>query len=75
MVTDVNEAPAFADEPPTPMVAENTAAGANIGAPVVATDVDSDDTLTYTLGGTDAVRLTLRARRPGPVANQGSTGL
>ena len=39
---------------PTRMVAENTAAGANIGGPVVATDVDSGDTLTYTLGGTDA---------------------
>ena len=31
MVTDVNEAPAFADETPTRMVDENTAAGANIG--------------------------------------------
>ena len=36
------------------MVAENTAAGMDIGAPVEATDVDSGDTLTYTLGGADA---------------------
>ena len=36
------------------MVAENTAAGLDIGAPVEATDVDSGDTLTYTLGGADA---------------------
>ena len=38
-------------------VAENTEAGTDIGAPVVATDEDSDDVLTYTLtdegGGTD----------------------
>ena len=34
-------------------VAENTAAGENIGDPVAATDADSD-TLTYTLGGADA---------------------
>ena len=54
-VTDVNEAdPAFATETATRMVDENTAAGVDIGAPVVATDVDSGDTLTYTLGGTDA---------------------
>ena len=33
-------------------VAENTAAGTNIGAPVTATDPD-DDTLTYTLEGGD----------------------
>ena len=36
------------------MVDENTAAGENIGAPVMATDAD-DDTLTYTLGGADAM--------------------
>ena len=34
-------------------IPENTPAGVNIGAPVSATDVDKD-TLTYTLGGTDA---------------------
>ena len=55
MVTDVNEAPVFPDTIDRIEVAENTATGANItGAPVVATDVDSDDTLTYTLGGTHA---------------------
>ena len=37
-----------------PSVDENTAAGGNIGDPVGATDVDTGDTLTYTLGGTDA---------------------
>ena len=53
MVTDVNEAPAFATETATRMVAEDTAAGVDIGAPVVATDVDGD-TLAYTLDAADA---------------------
>ena len=35
-------------------VAENTAAGQNVGAPVEATDADAGDTLTYSLGGQDA---------------------
>ncbi len=35
-------------------VAENTAAGGSIGAPVSAADPDTGDTLTYTLGGADA---------------------
>ena len=50
MVTDVNEAPAFATKTATRSVAENTSPEANIGAPVVAMDVDGD-TLTYMLGG------------------------
>ena len=52
-VTDVNEAPEFASDTTTRSVAENTAAGENIGDPVSATDEDGD-TLTYTLGGDDA---------------------
>ena len=37
------------------VIPENTPAGSKYGEPVVAaTDVDSDDTLTYTLSGTDA---------------------
>ncbi len=48
-------APTFSDgESTTRAVDENTAAEENIGAPVAATDPDSGDTLTYTLGGTDA---------------------
>ena len=35
-------------------VPENTGAGQNIGDPVTATDNDQGDSLTYTLGGTDA---------------------
>ena len=54
-VTDVDEsrAPAFAGSRTTRFIKENTPAGVNIGSPVSATDED-DDTLTYTLGGTDA---------------------
>ncbi len=55
-VTDVDEnrAPAFATESTTRSVDENTASGEHIGTPVEATDADTNDTLTYTLGGTDA---------------------
>ena len=49
----VNRAPAFASAAVTRSVAENTAAGGNVGAAVTATDADGD-TLTYSLGGTDA---------------------
>ena len=35
-------------------IAENTAAGQNVGAVVTAADADAGDTLGYTLGGTDA---------------------
>ena len=59
-VTDVDEqptnsVPTFTEGTSTTRsVAENTASGQNIGAPVTATDADTSDTLTYTLGGTDA---------------------
>ena len=53
-VTDVNEAPSFANSTATRSIAENTAANANIEDPLTATDPDTDDTLTYTLGGADA---------------------
>ena len=53
-VINVNEAPKFTDGISTSRsVAENTASGQNIGAPIAATDAEGD-TLTYTLGGTDA---------------------
>ena len=61
---DSNNAPEFADDQDPTVggdqvdavreVAENTEAGTDIGAPVVATDEDSGDVLTYTLGGDDA---------------------
>ena len=48
-----NNAPMFDDTMPTRVLAENAAAGVDVGDPVTATDED-DDELTYTLGGTDA---------------------
>ena len=54
-VTDVNEAPVIAADTDTVRsVAEDTAAGENIGSAITATDEDDGDTLTWTLGGTDA---------------------
>ena len=54
-----NNAPAFTEgESTTRTVAENTASGENIGGPVSATDAD-EDTLTYTLGGTDAAHFSI----------------
>ena len=49
-----NTAPVFTDgATATRTIAENTAAGQHIGTAITATDADND-TLTYTLGGTDA---------------------
>ena len=44
-VTDVNEAPEFADETPTREVDENTVAGVDIGDPVAA--MEDPDTVTH----------------------------
>ena len=58
-VTDItetpsNSAPVFTDGTSTSRtIAENSAADTNIGTAIAATDAD-DDTLTYTLSGTDA---------------------
>ena len=48
-----NNPPAFSADTAARSVAENTAAGQNVGAALTATDADSD-TLTYTLEGADA---------------------
>ena len=56
-VTDVNEIPEFPTATAARSVAENSAAGTNIGAVVTATDPDGVakyNTLTYSLSGTDA---------------------
>ncbi len=47
-----NLAPAFATATATRAVAENTAAGADIGNPITAADPNVGDTLTYSLGTT-----------------------
>ena len=50
-----NNPPVFTEGTSTTRsIAENSASGTDIGNAVSATDSDSDDTLTYTLGGTDA---------------------
>ena len=50
-----NRAPVFSEGgTATRSVAENEPAGTNVGSPVVATDPDQGDTLTYTLSGADA---------------------
>ena len=63
VAVDVNVAPEFPSGPATRSIDENTAAGTNIGAPVAATDAN-DDTLVYSLEGTDAASF-------GIVANTG----
>ena len=53
-VTNANDAPVFAATNDTALtIAENTAAGTNIGTAFAASDEDND-TLTFSLGGTDA---------------------
>ena len=60
-VTDVNEPPTFNEgNTAARSVAENTAANANIGSLIAATDPDGDS-LTYTLGGADAASFTIAA--------------
>ena len=44
----------FSPDAFTRAVNENTGANQNVGSPVTATDADVTDTLSYTLGGTDA---------------------
>ena len=54
-----NNPPVFSSGTITRSVAENTASGQNVGAPVAATDDDSGDTLTYSLEGTDGGSFTI----------------
>ena len=56
-----NNAPEFAAATDTREVPENTAADTAIGDPVMATDADAGDTLTYTLGGTDMASFAIDA--------------
>ena len=57
----LNTAPMFAATSTTRMVDENTAADMDIGDPVMATDADRGDTLTYELGGADAASFAIDA--------------
>ena len=55
-----NRTPQFAQASATRTIAENSAAGAAVGAPAAASDPDGD-ALTYSLAGTDAVLFTIAA--------------
>ena len=46
-LTDANDPPEFADETVTFSVAENSAAGTNVGEPLTVTDMDVGDTVAY----------------------------
>ena len=50
----INSPPQFATATATLTVNGRTAPGVKIGAPITATDPDTDDTLVYSLSGTDA---------------------
>ena len=52
-VPGTNTAPVFSPSSVSREIAENTAAGQDVGAAVTATDADAGDTLSYTLGGAD----------------------
>ncbi len=53
-VHSVNDTPAFASATVERSVSESANPGVEVGVPVTAMDVDEDDTLTYSLSGTDA---------------------
>ena len=56
---DYNRMPLFGDSDETLSVNENTAAGVDIGGPITANDPDEDDTLIYSLRGTDGVSFSI----------------
>ena len=59
-VTDVNEVPVIGADVETVLsIPENTASGVNIGGTLPASDPDDGDTLTYSLGGTDAAAFSI----------------
>ncbi len=59
--TPANRAPTFTDGSSiTRPIAENSNSGTDIGSAIAATDAD-DDTLTYTLDGTDAASFTINS--------------
>ena len=60
-VDPVNDAPAFASQAATRSVPESAEAGDHVGAPVTATDVDENDTLTYGLSDPDALSFVIDA--------------
>ena len=60
-VDAVNDTPTFASQATTRSVSESAEAGDHVGAPVTATDIDENDTLTYSLSGPDALSFVIDA--------------
>ena len=60
-VDAVNDAPTFASPATTRSVSERAEAGDNVGAPVMAADIDENDALTYSLSGPDAFSFVIDA--------------
>ena len=56
-----NTAPTFGSTPTQTISTANTVVGETVGTATAATDADSGDTLTYTLGGTDASNFSIDA--------------
>ena len=61
-VDAVNDPPTFKTAAPTRSVSESATGGGKVGAPVTATDVDNNDTLTYSLTGSEARFFAISAR-------------
>ena len=59
--TTTNTAPSFGATALTRRVYENVVVGTHVGAPVTATDADAGDTITYSLGGTNAASFAISA--------------
>ena len=76
-VTNINEDPEFDAETATVEVDENTPANRNIESPFKATDEDTADRLTYTLGGTDkdSFQMTSSHSSGAQLRTKGRTGL
>ena len=58
-IPDGNSPPVFSSGTVTRTVPENSAAGVLVGAPVTATDPDTEDVLTYSMGGANATSFSI----------------
>ena len=71
---ELNSPPEFEAETAERSVAENTAAGEDIGEPITATDENTGDSLTYSLGGDDAACRSTIDADTGQLMTEGSAG-
>ena len=69
-ITVTNRPPTFASATTSRSVPKGSPSGTGVGAPVSATDADPDDTLAYSLAGTDAASFTID-RSTGQLSTQG----